>query len=193
MNERYKITAYHCRSCGGEVEPGKRCRYCGKLARFAYDRRKMLNRSRILVDCGQDFVYLDDIRDLVCKKQIVTSNLCTLNGTFQMFNREECEITVNLYPSERGRELYRMLNREIYNTRLELLDNDRAFELKSYLSSIESDIFGETTLTFVQQDAMKMFNTVVPDGCTCPNCGAPVISRYGACDYCGGWIEWEFQ
>lgn len=33
-------------------------------------------------------------------------------------------------------------------------------------------------------------NILIPQY-SCPNCGAPIKSRYGCCDYCGGWVEWK--
>lgn len=83
-------------------------------------------------------------------------------------------------------------------TRIELLGEDKAIELKAdlpkFLPMPEFSQDGLLTLTIAMMidSDIKAFDTVVPDEMSCPNCGAPIKSKYGCCDYCGGWVEWSF-
>ena len=105
---------------------------------------------------------------------------------------------VDMIITDRSRMLYEKIrNGKIYDLRFEFLRQDRAIETKGYSSlhmnftpSLSDDMAFTADLEFHTAGDTKLFNTVVPIGITCPNCGAKITSKYGACDYCGGWIEW---
>lgn len=107
------------------------------------------------------------------------------------------EIGITMPLTERGTDLFdKIKSGTRYNTRIEVLDIDKAFEINSEVDiSIPKFAVGEQLETRILLSSGKDYSvcqTVVPDDCTCPNCGAVIRSRYGACDYCGGWVEWSF-
>lgn len=203
MTEKYKIIAYHCRNCGGIVEPGQEyCDYCSQKSAFAkYDNRKLCKKIRLLVDCGRDFVYFDDLKSIsaLCyEPQYI--DVTSLYDNYKRYIHSEyrpptLDIEFNL--TQRSIDLYNKLeHNKAYNLRLEFLGLDRAFEMKSCavlnMPSYSPNELITASMKFVADSDLKFYNTVVPDNCSCPNCGAPIKSRYGACDYCGGWIEWSW-
>lgn len=101
--------------------------------------------------------------------------------------------------SERSKELMSLSYTGMHNIRFEHLGMDLGYEQKCYISNSSIDIYQEEraiqTIEFVGIDRMRVGKSIpneILEGLRCPNCGAPVRSRYGACDYCSGWTEVEW-
>lgn len=97
-----------------------------------------------------------------------------------------------LYAETRIRDLADAITRQ--------LDADLGYEQKCYIGDVKTDTFGtdtvlEQTINFISVDEMTVGKAIpqeVLDEFRCSNCGAPILSRYGACDYCSGWNEVEW-
>lgn len=190
-----KIRAYHCPWCGGATDPYKNvCRYC---------QNKMIHRGkktrdvRVLINCGEDYVYFDDIVTVSRKIETPHMDFYDLSGrVYSVASHTEETYSVDMLLTERSEKLYKMIDSLKPNDlRFEFLERDRAIEARGYMT-IEMNMpnyarsVWTANLTFKTVGDTKLFNTVVPEGITCPNCGGKITSKYGACDYCGGWIEW---
>ncbi len=196
---KYSLTAYHCPNCGGIGDPklGK-CLYCG--GKFVY-KPSQKRKARILVDGLRDYVYYENILELEVEQHPLNESYIDSNG--YMLNRHvrtEGEIRFTIPATFEGIKRTAQL-RESFNAsrnvRIELLEQDLAFETKCYLGDYKVEVptalsVARSNITLIQDDDIRQFDTVVPEGCTCPNCGAPIKSRYGCCDYCSGWVEWSF-
>lgn len=190
-----KITAYHCPWCGGATNPYEKvCRYC--LNKMARRDRKSRN-VRVLINCGEDYVYFDDI--ITVSQEIETPHIdcCDLSGRYYSFaSRPEIALSFDMILTERFEKLYEMVDGFKTNElRVEFPDRNKAIETIGYPTiEMTRDSYYESVwmanMTIQLVGDIKRFNTVVPKGITCPNCGAEITSKYGACDYCGGWIEW---
>lgn len=202
MGELYKITAYHCRNCGGIVEPGQEiCDFCRKKSAFAkYDGRKLMPKARLLIDCDEDFVVFDGITSISDNSEPGEIDITTLGDSTKHFliGKTEHYIELKFFMRERQDYLFKKLNKSRYKTRIECIcgDSSVAFEMDAYLSEFSmpymEDAYSlmERTMTLIQDGDYRMKTDFCPDNCRCPNCGAIIKSRYGVCDFCSGWIEW---
>ncbi len=199
MKMKYRIDAYHCPNCGGVGDPkiGK-CLYCG--GKFVY-KPPQKRKARILVDGLRDYVYYENILELEVEQRPIHESFITPDG--YMLNqhvRTEGEIRFAVPTTAEGIKQTIQLRENFNaprNVRIELLEQDLAFETKCYLGNCESMVpsalsMARSYITLIQDDDIRQFDTVVPEEMNCPNCNAPVKSKYGCCDYCGGWIEWSF-
>lgn len=102
--------------------------------------------------------------------------------------------------TKRGCELSNLKIGGIRNIRLEFSDFDKAFEFQGYLGEKTTDISSSTMaqikFSLVSTGELKTYDSAIPsdilDVLRCPNCGAPIKSKYGACDFCSGWSEVEW-
>jgi len=190
-----KITAYHCPWCGGATNPYEKvCRYClNKMARIGRKSRDV----RVLINCGEDYVYFDDI--ITVSRQIHEPSVdIDMDGRryYSLASQREETFSVDMILTERSQKLYEMIGwLKPNDIRFEFLAKDRAIETRGYptiemTSSSYIRSVWTATLTFQTFGDTKIYDTAVPKGITCPNCGAEITSKYGACDYCGGWVEW---
>jgi len=196
---KYSLTAYHCPNCGGIGDPklGK-CPYCG--GKFIYKEPKK-RKARVLIDGYRDYVYYDNILDMEIEEHCNIERYIDSMGTCHLANRGRCaEIRLIIPATNDGvrktLQLWHSLN-AVRDARIEFLDRDLALETKCYLGNSKIEDLSTLSvakhyITLVTDGDMQAFDTVVPEGCTCPNCGAPIKSRYGCCDYCSGWVEWSF-
>ena len=205
----YKITAYHCPRCGGVTEPTKKyCDYCErelKLEKFTKDNRSL--KVRLLVDCCRDYVNFNEITSIDSVPNEPQYIDCTLLDDYKVTRIKEVEYepTMDLYMpfTFRGRELASLIStNEIYKMRIEYQGCNGfagAFDIKGSLDNVMAEMrqysLGYQKISInpiefnrsddlIPKDVLKEFR--------CPNCGAPIKSQYGACDWCGGWsaVEW---
>lgn len=194
----YKVTAYHCPRCGGVTNPTKK--YCDYCSRDLNIRRKKHNCiARMLIDCGE-YVFFDEI------KQIETFQTPSIDCTTLEDDRRnyikgivtDSKMSVVMATdTDRSRELLSLAFNGIHKVRFELLGADLGFEQECYISDIQRDVYSprarlEQKINFVGIGEMKQGGAIPQDILAefrCPNCGAPILSRYGACDYCSGWSE----
>lgn len=197
--EKYNITAYHCKHCGAPTKPGKElCDWCGMNIIPPKYRKNSDRQIRILIDAGEDYIYFDRITTLEAYETPNVIDCTTLDDSHSRFIYREPDyrFKVGMLLDDRGRELIKKIDTgKIYNTRVEVLGLDQAFELKTYQTIEIRQGFREvctSDITFVSTENKGWNKLITPDAMTCPNCGAPVNSHYGACDFCGGWLEYEF-
>lgn len=197
----YKVTAYHCPRCGGVTKPTKKyCDYCSRDLAIRRDGNK--NIVRMLIDCG-DYVFFDEIKAI---ETVPTTPMidCTMLGdsTRHVFRgRRENEISVVMATdTDRSRELLSLAYSGIHKVRFELIGADIGYEQECYISDVQRDVYKprarlEQKINFVGVGESKLGGAIPQEVLTelrCPNCGAPILSRYGACDYCSGWNEVEW-
>ena len=202
---KYSLTAYHCPNCGGVTDPENgECDYCKSQIRLKQYLAKEIRRrgARLLVDCDGNYVYMNNITAITeeTHNQLDTSVLAdgrlhkclvsrdiSLDLTFHYDHQSMIDFEKKVLG--RGKSI---------QARIELLGLDKAIETKLYFPSMlpmpkfSSNELIDTSITTIVDGDIKLFDTVIPEGCTCPNCGAPIKSRYGCCDYCSGWVEWSF-
>ena len=192
----YKVTAYHCPRCGGITEPSKRyCEYCERELGL---RRLNKNKMRLIVDYGE-YVYFDAITNIITTENYNTIEATTLGDSCRkmisspVVNRT-MEVTFNM--DERGRELLKLGLYKIKRIRLENIEADIGYEQDAYLGDMsfinptEQIILGRMRLIgYGKSEIGRAIPQEVMKELRCPNCGAPIKSRYGACDYCSGWSE----
>lgn len=196
----YKVTAYHCPRCGGITEPTKKyCEYCERdLAIRAENHNNQ--KCRLLVDCG-NFVYFDSVSNF---EVISTRNCIDVSTVYDdrlvpFYGKTEDKFIIDLAFSERTNELNKLDWSGLHNVRVEHLGADIGYEQRCYLEHSIIDIspleICRQRISFVGVNEHKISKAIpeeVMDEMRCPNCGAPIRSRYGACDYCSGWSEVEW-
>lgn len=204
----YKITSYHCRNCGGMVEPGQDiCDFCKRKSAYKKYKGKGIQqmKARLLIDSDEDFVVFDGITSMSSDEIAPESIEVTLLGDEERqffisgaYNPPSLEIEF-LITDRSIYQLSKLDLRKTYKTRLEMIygENSMSYDIDGCLTEINTMTMRETgfatqSITLLQVGEKKLNTRYVPDGMTCPNCGAPIKSRYGVCDYCSGWIEWEF-
>ena len=197
---KYKLINYHCRHCGAPVEPGQeKCSYCDQIAKyqkFIDGKNKPLT---LLIDTDNDFVNFNEITRMKSvgsePEYIEATSLCDTSRRFiRSGSTDSGKIWFEIPYTERGSELIGKLLPKVYRMRFELNGTSKAYETKAYIGNVEPIIamnsIAVAKITLIRDDDLKMLEVEQPRGLSCPNCGAPIISRYGACGYCGGWLEY---
>ena len=205
----YKVTAYHCPKCGGITEPSKKyCEYCERELLLQRYEGKRNVKSRFLIYCANDYVYFNEILQLESDRhepQIIDT---TTLDDYYMHHRagiqEPPKFEIELPFNARGRELFSLIDfRKSYKMRIEMqLGNGlgTAWDVDSFINSVVSEIRPHEMITqrisLIGMTDLKESENLIPmdilENLRCPNCGAPIKSQYGACDYCGGWnvVDW---
>lgn len=190
----YKVTAYHCPRCGGITEPTKK--YCDYCERELGLRRLNKNKMRLIVDYGE-YVYFDAITNIITTENYNMIEATTLTHRKMISSPvvdRTMEVTFNM--DERGRELLKLGLYKIKRIRLENIEADIGYEQDAYLGDMsfinptEQIILGRMKLIgYGKSEIGRAIPQEIINELRCPNCGAPIKSRYGACDYCSGWSE----
>lgn len=200
----YKMIAYHCRNCGGNTDPEKEyCDFCSgqlMLKKFINSHSKM-KKLRLLIDCDNDYVNFDTIRTIeteISHPRIeveVTDNMWCSRYVDPI--KTQGIVSTEMPCDKRSMFLLSKINKnKPYKIRIEYPYEDICFDFKGYPKTKEIEYTGylyETPtirLDLIQDSEMKMYDGIIPKNAYCPNCYAPITSRYGCCDYCGGWVEW---
>lgn len=197
----YKTKAYHCPRCGGITEPTKKyCEFCERDLAIRSE-SKYKGMIRILIDCG-NYVFFDSIRKFEPIEHAHEIDCTCLEDTRRTVIRSvpDYEFRIWMPTTERTAELMKLPYSGIKNVRVEIPYNDVSFEMQSYVSNVDvqmwsTNIMMETQLHFICTSEPKQGRSVpeeIMKEMRCPNCGAPIKSRYGACDYCSGWSEIEW-
>ena len=199
----YKMIAYHCRNCGGNTDPEKEyCDYCSgqlMLKRFMDSMPKM-KKLRLLIDCGEDYINFDTIRTVDADISRPTIEVTTFGDGYPQYiqaRQTQGTISTEMVYDKRTRFLLDKINEhKPYNIRIEYPTEDVCFDFKGYPIVTQLGIMSDlnrmptVSLDLIQDTELKMYDGIIPKNAYCPNCYAPVTSRYGCCDYCGGWVEW---
>lgn len=209
MNKRelYKITAYHCAHCGAPTRPDKNyCDWCAQkilLKHYQEKQNAFFSKLRVLVEVGDNYINFNQVTNFEKSPTVPEQIEVTVSeGAMRKFipGRNSIENFLFTMPvTKRSYELSNKLKREKnYNIRVEHLNADKAYEFSADFLNQTMPCMRSVNelmnfkLVFVPKDIKGMINTIVPKDMTCPNCGAPINSRLGACIYCGGWVEFEF-
>ena len=191
-----KIIAYHCRHCGAPVDPEQEiCGFCNKP--IQYNGRVGKRMARVLIDSGNDFVYFDQITEIETQSRYdeIDASFMTPDGHLhRVIGSPKNDFTVRMPMTDRSAELLSTLNfGKRYTVKIELA-NIQTYEMQTYIEpqmpDIKQDCIVMNELKLYQDSDIKNYFLKVPDGVFCPNCGALLKSRYGACDYCNGWVEY---
>ncbi len=199
----YKVTAFHCQRCGGITEPAKKyCEYCERELKAKNLFNPRILNMRVLIEGKNGLVNFNDISSInteTTRNNIIDCTMLEDNRRHYMSGiRDNTRFEFDIFATERGNELYTLLRNDLCKTRVEVVNGnfEQAFEMTSYIGNVYTEI--EATklckhrISLNVVDDLKRFNSFIPsdvlDVLRCPNCGAPIKSSLGACDFCGGWV-----
>lgn len=194
----YKVKAYHCPRCGSPTEPTKK--YCDFCKRDLAIRSKNHgdNMIRLLVDCG-NFIFFDEIHKIEFEEERQYLDATCLGDSYvrQLVSPLTYNFKIKMLFTQRGLELLKTGYTGIHKIRFENLGSDQSYECDSYIVNSIREItsYEMQTISFISV-GNPVFGGAIPQEVLsemrCPNCGAKITSRYGACSYCSGWIEAEW-
>lgn len=196
----YKIKAYHCPRCGGITEPTKKyCEYCERDLALRSENHGS-KKVRLLIDCG-NYVYFDSISNIEFTQTPQMIECTTLEDTTRhcVVGKYDQNFSVEMPLQQRAMELLNLQYSGIHRIRLEHLGLDMSYEQACYIANTTSE-FSPNEIVRQRIEFIGVGESVqgkaIPNDILaemrCPNCGAPVKSKYGACDYCAGWNEVEW-
>lgn len=195
----YKIKAYHCPKCGGITDPAKKyCEYCGRDISLRTENKQ--KQMRLLIDSG-NYVFWDELWD-VHFSDAQTLDCTTLEDETRhmIYTPPRLEFSIKLPMTSRGWELRSLNYRNKHKVRFEMSNADMAFETECFIYDMNYKMgdkdYGVCNINFEGIGDMQLFNSSIPidvlEEMRCPNCGAPINNRLGACIYCSGWSEVEW-
>ena len=199
MAPRGRVVAYHCSCCGAPCDPEKKlCDFCAENLVTRYGHK----RSGMWIKVGDQYVV--DLR-----------SFSGLNISSNIIEAKTLESDMNQYVSgihDDGNISIRATLTEhlIKQFDFGLRDGDKkisiehasgfgytSFELSGRVEDgrLEAPSISDSSdrtieLILVPSEYYGIKSRKMPQGMVCPNCGAPLKSRYGCCEYCGGWTEW---
>ncbi len=201
----YKMISYHCRNCGGNTDPEKEyCDYCsGQLMLKRFINTSLTNKRkdvRLLIACGNDFINFDTITKIDSYSeeppQIEITTLDDATPHYMVGRNTSHDLSCDFVVNDRTKDLFgKLKENKRYDIRVEFPYMDICYELGGYPVIQPLEVGGVNkqmiaTLNIMQGTDLKYYDGIIPQNAYCPNCYAPVTSRYGCCDYCGGWVEW---
>lgn len=197
------LIAYHCRMCGGVVDIYKsECPYCGTVNDNEYiSKHEKLRKVRIATQKGDNLFYIDSITNIECDYQqpkIDTTLPWSEKSTSVRGIADNMGIIrIESVNTPRLANQLRMMRAGINEYFIEFVGVNKCFHFEGYMNDIKTDWIQGTRLvehynivTTAEIKEAKISNTI-PKDLRCPNCGAPIKSRLGVCDYCKGWVEWK--
>ena len=194
------VSAYHCSRCGGIASPNETlCPYCSQEL-DKWWQSIHLNKPKVWRVVAND-VYLNSVVQFsdmyTTPHEIEVATLSDNTRTYVYGIRDDSVCTIELMYTRHTMEQMDFIDRQQGSLRFEFLNasgDDRTFEAYGYfnckLFSHEVGEIMKATLEFKPDKIIGWKNLMIPETLTCPNCGAKINSRYGCCDYCGGWVEW---
>lgn len=199
MNKLYKITAYHCPRCGGIVNPkSKYCDWCGReLDIIVPSIGVSESQVRILVERDNGYIHLNDLCSATYTEHPIYDNYRTVDGVLHRSIATQSSVALSFYITQRCSETVDEIKNSQIKLRIEQFD--KAFELDGYTSNTSMEIsameLAKFNMQFVSDKSINQVPLIphkIISKIKCPNCGAQLKSRMGACDYCGGWNEVEW-
>lgn len=198
------VTAYHCLACGAPCRPNDLyCSYCKQR----YDRRftdsvlVSSSRARLLVKNKMDYVYFPLFEVTEYDFRPLTDITISEDGHYRRYihgikDPGDDITTIVTMTDDMRRKLAHMQKDLETDFKIEIAGFNNSFSFKGYTSHISQEfplygIGAQSELHVVPTGFIgwKPMPTE-PTDLTCPNCGAPIKSRFGCCDYCTGWVEW---
>ena len=200
------VTAYHCMACGAPCAKDTLiCPYC--RTRYETDAQESISfwgsdkfKVRMMMASDRNFVYfpvweLGEINEpqTIDIGQGIDGRLHRIPHLNAFPIDVKIKIPATLETLKKESKMRKEGNVQI---RIEINQMDRAFRFDGYMA--------ETRLTSVGVNEPYTLDLSViptklsgweylrelPTDLRCPNCGAPINSRTGCCDYCTGWVEW---
>lgn len=201
IKPKERIVAYHCSCCGAPCDPDKKiCDFCAMNLTI----RRPKTKTRIRLKVGDQYVSnILEVGEISFVKtaMIDVTSLCDeVPKHVEGLNTDpRIKISAGLTDSLIRQMEFGLLDREPKHLAIEILDDfigDKSFELIGTLDEQKTETYVNEImmceLLFNPEEWLGIKKGIyIPDRLTCKNCGAPIKSRYGCCDYCGGWNEWK--
>ena len=195
------ITAYHCMACGAPCDKDTLvCKYC--RTRYGEDAIESIQFSqgksmRLMADCGNNFVYFP-LSSL--DEKVIEVGGTSYHDAYGMLHRvagiEQIKLDVGFHVNDIVmKKLYARIKTGAVKMRIETGWSDQAYDFDGYFDELHSEyVVGcvpnhEMTIMPYGRVNKKRLDDP-PVDTRCPNCGAPITSRLGCCDYCTGWVEY---
>lgn len=204
MSKLYQITSYHCPRCGGVAKPSQRfCEWCGRELSILIPNVSK-KPVRVMVESDNGYIHLNDVLEMGEVAMMPETLDCTaledISSTYIARHRTVQPTWEIVFPaSYRAQETIEKIKaRQDMKVRIEAGEK-YAWEMIAdapkqmpVLDAIED----KTTLSLDVSEFIGLVpvipERIMNEGIRCKNCGAPLKSRIGACDYCGGWNEVEW-
>lgn len=204
MSKLYQITSYHCPRCGGVAKPSQRfCEWCGRELSILIPNVSK-KPVRVMVESDNGYIHLNDVLEIgevaMMPETIDCTALGDVTSTYIARHRTVQPTWDIVFPaSYRAQETIEKIKaRQDMKVRIEAGEK-YAWEMIAdapkqmpVLDAIED----KTTLSLDVSEFIGLVpvipEKIMNEGIRCKNCGAPLKSRIGACDYCGGWNEVEW-
>lgn len=204
MSKLYQITSYHCPRCGGVAKPSHRfCEWCGRELSILIPNVSK-KPVRVMVESDNGYIHLNDVLEIgevaMMPETIDCTALGDVTSTYIARHRTVQPTWDIVFPaSYRAQETIEKIKaRQDMKVRIEAGEK-YAWEMIAdapkqmpVLDAIED----KTTLSLDVSEFIGLVpvipEKIMNEGIRCKNCGAPLKSRIGACDYCGGWNEVEW-
>lgn len=206
MKPKSIVTAYHCKACGAVCLPGEKfCRWC--RTRYEDDAIESINFCesgvRLLAECGNDFVYFP-IKEMT-EVRNVPVEIWAERDTFGRVHRTItglCDLGVTKFEIQYSRKaaekFQKMVHRRNVNMRVEIGSMNQGYAFTGSFIGLQQTIIpgdenqNKLDVSVLPHDikGWEQLEDEPPEDLRCPNCGAPIKSRFGCCDYCTGWVEY---
>lgn len=204
VSKLYQITSYHCPRCGGTAKPSHRfCEWCGRELNILIPNVRK-NLVRVMVESDNGYIHLNDVVSVGEVSMMPETIDCTMledvTSTYIERHRTVQPTWDIVFPaSYRAQETIKIIqNHQNMKVRIEAAEK-YAWEMiadapkqEPILDAIEN----KATLSLDVSEFIGLVpvipEKIMNEGIRCKNCGAPLKSRIGACDYCGGWNEVEW-
>ena len=191
--EKQKVIAYHCLRCGGTADPNTGlCPYCSQELHKWHESQN--HKVRMLVG-NQYIADVCEIAPYEPQHEIEVTSLSDNVKTYITGIVDTPDIDVSVYYTRHTIEQLDYMERYEQEVKFEILGNfDKVFTFHGVPRI--SNTFAEVgkpvmvNISFSPRDVQGWGDLKVPDNLICPNCGAEIKSRFGCCEFCGGWVEW---
>lgn len=190
-------TAYHCSRCGGVAEPGRRlCPFCSQKLEEWY-----ASQSKYPIRVLVNGIYLNSIMtlgELYNPSPLETTMIYDTARTYVPGIVSPTTFDMDFQLTKHLQEQIDYIDmKHGSEVKIEILNNggnDMVFDFYGTprwgLMECEVGEIAKISMSITVEDIGGWKDLLVPKNLTCPNCGAAITSRYGCCEYCGGWVEW---
>lgn len=194
MAPRGRVVAYHCSCCGAPCDPEKKlCDFCAESLVTRYGHK----RSGIWIKVGDQYIVdLRSFSGLSVSPNIIEAPSLGLDTKLYVNGFHDFTVCARLTDHLTKQFDYGLRDGDKRICIEGVADGSYSlFELSGRVidGRVTSSLFEserEIELTFVPNEYYGFQTRKMPQGMVCPNCGAPLKTRYGCCEYCGGWTEW---
>lgn len=205
MSVLYKITAFHCPGCGGAINPQKKyCDWCGRKNDIYILKKNIKRPYRVLVETDNGYIHFNDVTKVDMLEPTANTIDCTYleddRATYITGHKVDPTFNMTIPLTLRGNEeLLKLKGMNDFKLRIEVGDFSAIETIMSMRGLELPDISQNSIVTqSISMDCKENLGMVpiiprqIANIIHCKNCGAPLKSRIGACDFCGGWNEVEW-